>query len=193
VYSTAEGETKTKISAEAQKVLREQFNNYLEKNTGRKGYDVLKQIEMREFASQALDSIPTLINTNFKYGAKEIESALMNIANSPVGKKEFANAINTHFKRMGSSIKSVDDVKQVGREITPETMMSEFTRLRPMILKAKLMTEKEMANLTTKINQLPGVLSNAKKAGVYTDLISSALIGVGAAEIPAANLTINSL
>ena len=192
VYSTAEGETKTKISAEAQKVLREQFNNYLEKNTGRKGYDVLKQIEMKEFTAEALDSIPTLIDTSFKYGTKEIESALMNIANSPTGKQEFAKALTNHFKRMGNSIKDVDNFKQVGREINPDTMKAEFTRLRPMILKAKLMTEKEMANLTYKINQLPSVISFAKKAGVIEDLVKSALIGVGSAET-ASNLNIQSL
>ncbi len=44
------------MSPDAQRVLRDQFNKYLERNTGKKGYDYLKGIEQQEFIKVANDA-----------------------------------------------------------------------------------------------------------------------------------------
>ena len=94
---TVTGETKKMISLDAQKALRESFNNYLESNTGKRTYDILKSAEEQEFIAAARDSIPTILKSGFRGGKKEYIAALENIKKSPEGKKEFSAAKSQHL------------------------------------------------------------------------------------------------
>jgi hypothetical protein len=176
---TVEGETKTMISPDAQRLLREQFNKYLERNTGSKGYDILKNIEQQEFIAQSRDSIPTLVATKFSKLDEPYKLALANIAKSPDGRIEFAKAIDQHFYQLGETINVAG--KEVGKELSPDKLMREFIRLRPAIEESKVMSRDQLENLTRRISGIPKLADKALATKQIADIIRGSLIGAGAA------------
>jgi len=179
---TVGNEVKQLISTDAQKVLKSYFGDYLEKNANSNSYKVLKEIEQQEFISAARDSIPTMIFSKFKYTNKEFQSALDNIAKSPQGKIEFAEAIKTHFRNFGKTVEVKG--KKVGNNISPDDMISEFNRLRPAIEKSGVLDRNSIIEITKKIQQLPKQIAVEKRKQVIADIIKDGLTGVIAGEAP---------
>lgn len=178
---TVEGQTKAMISPDAQRVLRDQFNKYLERNTGKKGYDYLKGIEQQEFIAASRDSIPTLIATKFTKLDEPYKLALNNIAKSPEGKMEFAKAIDQHFYQLGETIEVAG--KQVGKEISPDKLMKEFIRLRPAIEESGVMSRPQLEELTRRISSIPAMADKVIAKKYFTDIMRGAIIGAGASEV----------
>jgi hypothetical protein len=178
---TVEGQTKAMISPDAQRVLRDQFNKYLERNTGKRGYDYLKGIEQQEFIAASRDSIPTLIATKFTKLDEPYKLALNNIAKSPEGKMEFAKAIDQHFYQLGETIEVAG--KQVGKEISPDKLMKEFIRLRPAIEESGVMSRPQLEELTRRISGVPAMADKVIAKKYFTDIIRGSIIGAGAAEV----------
>ena len=178
---TVEGETKAMISPDAQRVLRDQFNKYLERNTGGKGYDYLKGIEQQEFIASARDSIPTIVATKFSKLDEPYKLALSNIAKSPEGKMEFAKAVDQHFYNLGETVNVTG--KQVGKEVSPDKLMKEFIRLRPAIEDSGVMSRPQLEELTRRISDLPSMADKALAKKYMTDIIRGSLIGAGASEV----------
>lgn len=178
---TVEGQTKAMISPDAQRVLRDQFNKYLERNTGKKGYDYLKGIEQQEFIAASRDSIPTLIATKFTKLDEPYKLALNNIAKSPEGKMEFAKAIDQHFYQLGETIEVAG--KQVGKEISPDKLMKEFIRLRPAIEESGVMSRPQLEELTRRISGIPAMADKVIAKKYFTDIMRGAIIGAGASEV----------
>ena len=176
---TVEGETKAMISPDAQKILRDQFNKYLERNTGSKGYDLLKNIEQQEFIAASRDSIPTLVATKFSKADDAYKLALANIAKSPEGKIEFAKAVDQHFYQLGETITVAG--KQVGKELSPDKLMREFIRLRPAIEESGVMSRPQLEELTRRISSIPKTAENALATKQIADIIRGSMIGAGAA------------
>jgi len=176
---TVEGETKAMISPDAQRVLREQFNKYLERNTGGKGYNFLKNIEQQEFIAASRDSIPTLVATKFSKSDEAYKLALDNIAKSPAGKLEFAKAIDQHFYQLGETITVAG--KQVGKELSPDKLMREFIRLRPAIEESGVMSRVQLEELTRRISSIPKTAENALATKQIADIIRGSIIGAGSA------------
>lgn len=179
---TVGNEVKQLISTDAQKLLKNSFGDYLEKNTNANTYKILKEIEQQEFIAAARDSIPTMLFTKFKYADKQFQSALDNIAKSPQGKVEFANAISQHFRNFGKTI-SVKG-KQVGNNVSVDDMISEFSRLRPAIEKSGVLDRQAIIDITKKIQQLPKQVNREKTKQVIADIIKDGLTGVIAGEAP---------
>jgi hypothetical protein len=179
---TVGNEVKQLISTDAQKVLKSYFGDYLERYANTNTYKVLKEIEQQEFIAAARDSIPTMVFSRFKYSDKQFQAALDNIAKSPQGKVEFANAITQHFRNFGKTV-SVKG-KQVGNNISPDDMISEFNRLRPAIEKSGVLDRQSIIDITKKIQQLPKQVSVEKRKQVIADLIKDGLTGVIAGEAP---------
>jgi hypothetical protein len=178
---TVEGETKAMISPDAQKILRDQFNKYLEKNTGTKGYEALKNIEEAEFVAAARDSIPTLVATKFTKLDEPYKNALINIAKSKSAKADFAKAIDQHFYQLGETIEVAG--KQVGKEISPDKLMKEFIRLRPAIEESGVMSRPQLEELTRRISGIPAMADKVIAKKYFTDIIRGSIIGAGAAEV----------
>lgn len=181
---TVEGETKAMISPDAQKVLRDQFNKYLERTTGGKGYNFLKSIEQQEFIAAARDSIPTLVATKFSKLDEPYKLALSNIAKSPEGKAEFARAIDQHFYQLGETINVAG--KQVGKEISPDKLMKEFIRLRPAIEETGVMSRVQLEELTRRVADIPKMADKAKAIKYFSDIVRGSIIGAGSSEVAAA-------
>lgn len=179
---TVGNEVKQLISTDAQKLLKNSFGGYLERNTNANTYKILKEIEQQEFIAAARDSIPTMLFTKFKYADKQFQSALDNIAKSPQGKVEFANAITQHFRNFGKTV-SVKG-KQVGNNVSVDDMISEFSRLRPAIEKSGVLDRQSIIDITKKIQQLPKQVSVEKRKQVIADIIKDGLTGVIAGETP---------
>lgn len=175
------GEVQRKIGDPAQKALKEAFDAYLERVTGAKGYSVLKNIEQQEFIALAQDSIPTIVDTGFSFGTKAFSNALDNIAQSPTGKQEFVKAINQHFANFGEAI--TQQGKTAGREISRETLMKEFHRLRPAIEKSGVMSKEALIALREKLLRLPGQVKKQQWMNSAADLIKKATIGSMSAEM----------
>lgn len=178
---TVEGQTKAMISPDAQRVLRDQFNKYLERNTGKKGYDYLKGIEQQEFIAASRDSIPTIVATKFTRLDEPYKLALSNIAKSPEGKMEFAKAIDQHFYQLGETIEVAG--KQVGKEISPDKLMKEFIRLRPAIEESGVMSRVQLEELTRRISGIPAMADKVIAKKYFTDIIRGSLIGAGASQV----------
>jgi hypothetical protein len=178
---TVEGQTKAMISPDAQRVLRDQFNKYLERNTGKKGYDYLKGIEQQEFIAASRDSIPTIVATKFTRLDEPYKLALSNIAKSPEGKMEFAKAIDQHFYQLGETIEVAG--KQVGKEISPDKLMKEFIRLRPAIEESGVMSRPQLEELTRRISGIPAMADKVIAKKYFTDIMRGAIIGAGASEV----------
>ena len=178
---TVEGETKAMISPDAQKILRDQFNKYLERNTGSKGYDVLKGIEQQEFIASARDSIPTLVATKFSKLDEPYKLALANIAKSPEGKLEFTKAIDQHFYQLGETVEVAG--KKVGKEISPDKLMREFIRLRPAIEESGVMSRPQLEELTRRLSGIPKLADDALTKKAFADILRGAIIGAGSSQV----------
>jgi len=162
------GVTQTKIPKKAQEALRIRFNEYLETNLGRRGYDNLKRVEQMEFVAEARDSIPLLLDSQFKGLTSEVQNSLVNIAKSPRGKADFLDALKQHFKNFDKST-----------EANPDKLMAEFHRLRPILEKSGLATRDELVDLSTKIKGLPEQVSKEKRFNTISDMVDALLIGAG--------------
>jgi hypothetical protein len=178
---TVEGETKAMISPDTQRVLREQFNKYLERNTGSKGYEALKNIEEAEFVAAARDSIPTLVATKFTKLDEPYKNALSNIAKSKSAKIDFAKAVDQHFYNLGETVEVAG--KQVGKEISPDKLMKEFIRLRPAIEESGVMSRVQLEELTRRISGLPAMADKALSKKYIADIIRGSVIGAGASQV----------
>ena len=178
---TVEGETKAMISPDAQRVLRDQFNKYLERNAGGKGYNFLKNIEQQEFIAASRDSIPTIVATKFTKLDEPYKLALNNIAKSEEGKLEFAKALDQHFYQLGETVTVAG--KQVGKEVSPDKLMREFIRLRPAIEESGVMSRPQLEELTRRVSSIPSMVDKELSKKYLTDILRGAIIGAGASEV----------
>jgi hypothetical protein len=163
----AEVETKTKINEATRNILKKRFDEYLERNVGSKAYSDLKAVEAAEFAAQARDEIPMILQSNFRYGSPEMETILSSIKNSPEGKRDFANSVMQHLR-------SFDDEKK---------MMSEFSRLRPALKEAGVMSNEEISSVYRNIKSYEGLRDKGIKFKRIQDAITIPLISAGSAEV----------
>lgn len=163
----AEVETKTKINEATRNALKKRFDEYLQNKVGNKAYGELKAVEAAEFAAQARDEIPMILQSNFKYGSPEMESVLSSIKNSPEGKRDFANSVMQHLR-------SFDDEKK---------MMSEFSRLRPALKEAGVMSNEEISSVYRNIKSYEGLRDKAIKFKRVQDALTIPLISAGSAEV----------
>lgn len=177
---TVEGETKAMISPDAQKVLRKYFDNYLETYTGSKGYKILKDIEQQEYIAAARDSIPTLVDSQFKKIDKPFMAALENIAQSPEAKNEFISAINQHFLKLGNL--TTKGGKEFGTEATLDGLKKEFNRLRPALEETGVFTRDQIIDLRQKLYTLPKEVSKEKIKQIFIDPLMSAAVGAVSSE-----------
>lgn len=161
-----EGVEQKKIPEEAQKALRERFNQFLERNLGTQEYNKLKEVEKMEFVARARDTIPTLLDNKFRLGSNEYEKVLSFIKDSPEGKRDFSKALLQH-------ISSLKDEAQMKRE---------FIRLRPAIAESKVMSKEELASLSSKINAFDKTVKSEKRLELLKQTIISPLVGVAASE-----------
>jgi hypothetical protein len=161
-----EGVEQKKIPEEAQKLLRNRFNEFLERNLGTKEYNKLKEVEKLEFIAKARDTIPTLLDSKFRLGSDEYSRVLGFIKDSPEGKVDFNKALLQHL----SSLK--DEVQ----------MKREFIRLRPAIAEAKVLSKEELAGLSAKINSFDKTVKAEKRLELLKQVIVTPLIGAASAE-----------
>lgn len=161
-----EGVEQKKIPEEAQKALRERFNQFLERNLGTKEYNKLKEVEKMEYIAKARDSIPTLLDSKFRLGSNEYDRVLSFIKDSPEGKRDFSHALLQHI----SSLK--DEVQ----------MKREFIRLRPAIAESKVMSKEELASLSAKINSFDKTVKSEKRADLIKQAIGALLVAPASSE-----------
>lgn len=166
----AEAETKTKIPDDARLVLRDYFNRYLERTVGSEKYNLLKQVQREEFIAEARDLLPTFVESQWRPGSSQYEFVLSTLKNSPEGKKDFALALNQHF--LGKDYK------------TSKELLGEFNRLRNAIIESGIMSSKEAAEITRKINTLDVKVGSNVKRQIVKDILGAPLVSVLAAEVP---------
>lgn len=169
--------TQQKIPEEARKLLKEQFDNYLERTVGGKQYEILKQAEKAEFIAKARDEIPAILETGFKYGSAEMDEVLNSIKNSPEGRKDFSEAVMQHLY-------NIPDAKK---------MVSEFNRLRPALIESKVFTPKEVAGIYTKIKSFEPIKDQAVKRKQLQNAIVFPIIGAQSAEMAQPNRAVYAL
>lgn len=178
------GEVQRKIGDPAADALKKSFDTYLERVTGKEGYKQLKQIEQQEFIALAQDSIPTILDSGFKFGAKETASALNNLSKSMTGRAQFVKALNQHFKMFGDTLIQFGD--KAGSEVAKGKLLKEFHRLRPMIEKSGVMSKDQLISLRKELINLPENVSAIQYANTVSDLIKTTLIGAGASNVSTA-------
>lgn len=162
----AEVETKTKINEATRAALKKRFDEYLERNMGSKAYSELKAVEAAEFAAQARDEIPLILQSNFKYGSPEMEAVLSSIKNSPEGKKDFAVAVMQHLR-------GFDDEAKI---------LSEFSRLRPALKEAGVFSSEEISNIYKNIKSFEKVRDTATRINRVKNAVLFPLVGATSAE-----------
>ena len=182
----AEAETKTKIPEDARKKLVEYFDKYLERTVGGPQYSRLKEIERQEFVAEARDSIPTMLSSKFKKQDDAYKAALANIAQSPEGKQEFAQALNQHFLKFGEEQVGKGG-KVVGMQTTPQNLIQELHRLEPAIIQSKVMSKEAINNVYKKFESIPSSVSLAKRNAIAWEIGKAALTGTLASEIATKN------
>lgn len=163
----AEVETKTKINEATRAALKKRFDEYLERNMGSKAYSELKTVEAAEFAAQARDEIPLILQSNFKYGSPEMEAVLSSIKNSPEGKKDFAVAVMQHLR-------GFDDEAKI---------LSEFSRLRPALKEAGVFSSEEISNIYKNIKSFEKVRDTATRINRVKNAVLFPLVGATSAEV----------
>jgi hypothetical protein len=116
-----------KISDPAAQVTREALDKVLAR--GRvPTYSELKNIETEQFVAKARDSIPVLLNQQFK--GEAVENAMANIAKSPQGQQDFRVALASYLKNL------------------PEKeALSEFNRLYSTVAKTKALPTEELLRM----------------------------------------------
>lgn len=162
----AEVETKTKINEATRAALKKRFDEYLERNMGSKAYSELKAVEAAEFAAQARDEIPLILQSNFKYGSPEMEAVLSSIKNSPEGKKDFAVAVMQHLRGFDEEAK----------------ILSEFSRLRPALKEAGVFSSEEISNIYKNIKSFEKVRDTATRINRVKNAVLFPLVGATSAE-----------
>lgn len=185
-----EGETKTLISSEMQNSLRDKFNKYLERVTSKSvdgnkvGYNYLKDIERQEFIAQAKDSIPTILNTNFRTGTPEYKSAVETLQNTTEGRALFADAVKQHFYNMGKvagelptkvKVSPVAGAKEVGLNVDPTKLTNELNRIYPALKENGLMTTETYNQLRQSIAKLPKEVTGVKRWQTINELIANSI------------------
>jgi hypothetical protein len=161
-----EGVEQKKIPEEAQKLLRERFNQYLERNLGSQEYNTLKAVEKAEGVARARDAIPTILDNKFRLGSNEYDTVLSFIKDSPEGKKDFVKAISQHL----SSLKDEASMKR------------EFIRLRPALADSKVLSKEELAGISAKINMFDKTAKREKNIDLLKQVILAPMIGVLSSE-----------
>lgn len=164
VVSKIDGKPQTQqlIPEPAQEVLRKHFNDFLETNLGKREYDKLKAIEQAEGIAKARDTIPTLLDANFKFGSEEYKRIVGYIKQSPEGKEDFKKALLQHFS-------TFDNTK---------AMKTEFVRLRGAIEQSGILKREDLANLSQKINSFDRKVT---KENVLATMRTSILSTLGSA------------
>lgn len=157
----AEVETKTKINEATRAALKKRFDEYLERNMGSKAYSELKAVEAAEFAAQARDEIPLILQSNFKYGSPEMDAVLSSIKNSPEGKKDFATAVMQHLRGFDEEAK----------------ILSEFSRLRPALKEAGVFSSEEISNIYKNIKSFEKVRDTATRINRVKNAVLFPLVG----------------
>ena len=177
------------------KTVKGGFNDYLKTATGKGSYELLKNVEEKEFVAAARDSIPTLLNKGFKPGAleggkKEYVQALKNINKSPEGKAEFVKAINQHFANYGKD-PVTGQIAEKG--LNPERLIKEVERLSPAITRSGVMSEAQFGAIKDVIKNLPKTLSAEKRAQLGKTILLKSLAGAGSATSAKAVSDVNPL
>lgn len=161
-----EAEIKQLIPDDAQRVLRNRFNEYLQRSLGADEYNVLKQIERKEFIAEARDKIPRLLQSDFKFGRPEYDFILDSIKNSPEGKKDFANAVAQHLSKFD----------------TTKKLQSEFTRIRAALKESNVMTTQQIDDIYSRIRSFDKAADDKTRVDFIKSLIIAPLAGVSGAE-----------
>lgn len=161
-----EPEIKKLIPDDAQKILRTRFNEYLERSLGADEYNILKQIERKEFIAEARDKIPRLLQGDFKAGRPEYDFILDSIKNSPEGKVDFANAVAQHLGKFDNAAK----------------IQSEFNRIRLALKESGVLSTKQIDDIYAKIRTFDKTIDDRAKVEFIKSLIIAPLIGVSGAE-----------
>lgn len=169
----AEAETRTKIPDDARLVLRDYFNKYLERQVGSEKYNTLKQVQREEFIAEARDMLPSFIESKWRPGSSQYDFVLSTLKTSPEGKKDFALALNQHFLNKDY--------------ISSKELLSEFNRLRSVIVDSGIITGKEAAVITKKINSMDDKISSNVRKQIIKDILGAPLVAVLAAEAPRQN------
>jgi hypothetical protein len=146
----------------AQSLLTNSIDDYLQANTGKIGYSILKKIEGAKSVATARDSIPVLISG--KFAKEDMDLALNNLKRAgPEGVADFKKALGSYFK------------------VLPEKdMVEEFNRLSPYIKKSKVIDDAELITFGKKIAEYRSVPAKATTLGAV--MLKDSLLGLLSAE-----------
>ena len=162
-----EPEIKTLISDDMKDVLRNRFNEYLERTVGAAKYNQLKNVERAEFVAKAKDYIPELINSGWKTGSKEYKEVMRTVTTSPETRQEFGKAVLQHLA-------SFDNYPQ---------LRGELRRLGAGLKEAKILDDKQLREMYSKIRAFETTKSNALKFNQAKALVLTPLVSATSAEV----------
>ena len=186
------GERVAEISEGTQNSLRKAFDGWLQRNSDEASYNTLKGIEREEFIAEAIDSINTMVKTNFGMKDREFRAALDNIKQRPEGVSRFYEGLMAHFKGLGETARTktsdLIDIPLVGRtkvgmSVSEDVAKEEWKRLVPAIEDSGVLSKNQIELITKKLEDLPYTADTAKRFTVVKDIIMSGLTGGAAAEI----------
>lgn len=178
----ADAVTKTKITEKSRQALEARFDQFLERNVGTAAYGQLKEIERREFAAAAKDSVTTLVDSKFRLGSDAYEKSLNNLKRSPEGKSLLMNAVNQHFLKFGQEA-STKTGAVVGMETNPQKLTAELHRLRPALVDSGILPKEFFTQTYKKIDALPKTLSTTKRNQIIATYLSRGMAGAMGSEI----------
>lgn len=151
------------IGEEAQKILRDNFDNFLLANTGKDQYNILKFVEQQEGIARSRDMLPVLLEEGFKPSNPNYKKVVGYLSNSPEGKQEFAKAVMQKF----------------GSLQTSKQMISEFNRLAPALRMSKMFTGEQLSALRKRAESFDSKVGNQEafnfwfKQALVTPLMST--------------------
>lgn len=186
------GERVAEISEGTQNSLRKAFDGWLQRNSDEASYNTLKSIEREEFIAESIDSINTMVKTDFNMKDREFRAALDNIKQSPEGVSRFYEGLMAHFKGLGETARTkasdVIDIPLVGRtkvgmSVSEDKATQEWDRLLPAIEDSGVLSKNQIELISKKIDDLPYTADAAKRFTIVKDIIMSGLTGGAAAEI----------
>lgn len=154
-----------KISDGASTIMKEAIDNFTQRVSGTPMYSTLKSIEEKGYTAKARDSLPVLLNQEFKGPA--VEKALANLAKSPEGRNDFRIALTSYLK-----------------DLPEQEALSRFNDLYPMIVKTKSMDLGELSALKGKVAKFVSKGYIQKTGDISgTALKASVLRGIAPAEV----------
>lgn len=161
-FNNKKGETERLISDEAQTVLKNRFEEYLQRTVGKNSYQELKAVEAAEFGALAEDSLNTLKQTGFKFkDVAQSEQTLLSLKNSPTGADTFKRSF----------------VEYLGTLKDENAMKAAFNRMRPLMDDLDILPRAQQEDIYKRITEFEKTVAKNKKAQVTRDLITGALVG----------------